>query len=152
MPANITGGPSRRHTLANQADIDQAEAVLQQRAPQGYRQPLPPPAPLPKKMLPESAEVIYAHPPITHLGGPQPIPVAPPASDVAPPLEGQFTVTYSEDAVRVVLWDAEGRGFVGDGSSLTEAVSLAAGKLEESLAVPRCPTCGQVMPTEDEEA
>jgi hypothetical protein len=40
--------------------------------------------------------------------------------------------------------------YTGEGISVTEALSIAAGALEEGLQQPVCPHCGQVMPTEGE--
>ena len=135
MPADIRGGVSRQHRLGNQAEIEAAEAALQARSVQGVRRPLPPPAPLPPEMLPETTAVD--------------LPMAEaPTDDAPPPLEGTYTAYFTEAEVQVTLWAGK-KAYTGSGGSLTEALGIAAGELEDGLAQPVCPHCGQVMPTED---
>ena len=143
MPADIRGGLSRQHRLGNQAEIEAAEAALQARSVQGVRRPLPPPAPLPEQFRPEFEEVTQI------MGGPPALPMAEaPTDDAPPPLEGTYTAYFTEAEVQVTLWAGK-KAYTGSGGSLTEALGIAAGELEEGLAQPVCPHCGQVMPTED---
>lgn len=148
MPAEIRGGPSRTHRLPNQAEAEAAERALQAKLPPPTRRPLPPPQPLPPDMLPPAQE----EPPSLigqALYGQPGQPAEPPAEDTPEPLSGAFTVRYEGDDVHVTLWAEDGkRAFTGVGASLTEALSVAAGKLEEGLQQPVCPHCGQLMPTE----
>ena len=139
MAGHISGGPSRTHRLGNQAEIEAAEAALQARSVQGVRRPLPPPAPLPEDMLPDVEQVVVD----PRLG--MPLPAAAPTDEPAPPLEGTYTAYFGEADVQVTLWAGK-RAYTGSGGSLTEALGIAAGELEEGLAQPVCPHCGQVLP------
>ena len=139
MPADIRGGISRQHRLGNQAEIEAAEAALQARSVQGQRRPLPPPAPLPPEMLDDPVDMAQVQ---------GPGPAALPTDEAPDPVAGSFLVQFSEAGVYVTL-QHNGRTFVGEGSSITEALGIAAGEFEEGLAQPVCPHCGQIMPTED---
>jgi len=147
MAGNISGGPSRRFVLPGQAETDAAEAALAARVPQPTRRPLPPPAPLPEGFGPSVDDVPYTPP---ALGGPQPLPADPPTDDTPEPVYFSGSVNFTEISVGVRL-TCNRRDYIGEGASLTEAVSIAAGALEEGLQQPVCPHCGQLMPEGEQE-
>lgn len=136
MPAQFSGGASKQHRLPNQDEIDAAAQVLAQRGPQPYMKGVPTPlAPITEQPLavpPPSAvgEQLYGH------GEPE---EAPKRHD------GQYSIFYVGEDVHVTLWIG-GDAYTGAGASVVEALSVAAGKLEEGLEAPRCATCGQVLP------
>lgn len=172
MPGEISGGPSRRHVLPGQAEVDAAEQALQQRSRQAYRPGPPPPAAEfhdPKDALahpPEGQPVVLTGPQkalaaMASLGrapklaaalqqaAPVPMPMAAPPEPEEPEdplvLEPPMRVTYNADAIIVDIWH-NGRAYRGEGQSLSEAMGIAASEFEVGLSKPVCPTCGQVMP------
>ena len=148
MPADIRGGPSRTHRLGNHAEIEAAEAALQARSVQGVRRPLPPPAPLPADMLPDGDVPLADYAVGGRLDPAAPLMVDPPEDTGETSFDISGTVFQLLDGFHVVLTQGR-RQFTGQGSSITEALGIAAGELEEGLAQPVCPHCGQVLPTED---
>ena len=145
MPGQISGGPSRTHRLGNQAEIEAAEAALQARSVQGVRRPLPPPAPLAPEVLDDPTAYVGEQ---IRLGGPQALPAEPPTEGDVEPLFFSGVINVQEISIGVRLTHNR-RDYIGEGASITEALSIAASALEEGLAQPVCPHCGQVMPTED---
>ena len=140
--AIIKGGPSKAHRLPNQDEIDAAAQALTQRGPQPYMKGVPLAASAPVTSLP------LATPPPSAVGQQlygTPDAEATPDADEAERHDGKYSLFRIGEDVHVTLW-LGGDAYTGEGASVVEALSVAAGKLEEGLEAPRCQHCGQILP------
>lgn len=130
--AIIRGGPSKQR-LPNQAEIEAAAQALAQRSAQPYMKGVPT-APPPTPVFTEPTESAVA----SQL-------YAPEGAQEPPPLNGSYTIYQAADGYHVTIWMGAD-AYTGEGASVVEALSVAAGKLEEGLEAPRCGHCGQILP------